>query len=154
MTWFYSLLCLLSPGFMQTSPRDLGSWALKSSSLCWTSPSCPRTPCHRGGYNTNPSMQICGLICIDGLRSACPLVYFACLFLCPCCVIILLLLSYPSLQDQLRRLYPRLKVLAFGAKPESTLHTYLPSFLSRATPHCPDDMKREVRESLTHLVTC
>uniref|UniRef100_A0A672IH23 Transmembrane protein 214 n=1 Tax=Salarias fasciatus TaxID=181472 RepID=A0A672IH23_SALFA len=50
-----------------------------------------------------------------------------------------------SLQDQLRRLYPRLKVLAFGAKPESTLHTYLPSFLSRATPHCPDEMKREVR---------
>lgn len=50
-----------------------------------------------------------------------------------------------SLQEQLRRLYPRLKVLAFGAKPESTLHTYLPSFLSRATPHCPDDMKREVR---------
>lgn len=49
-----------------------------------------------------------------------------------------------SLQEQLRRLYPRLKVLAFGAKPESTLHTYLPSFLSRATPHCPDDMKREV----------
>ena len=96
----------------------------------------------------------CGLICIDGLRCACPLVYLACLFLCPCCVIILLLLSYPSLQEQLRRLYPRLKVLAFGAKPESTLHTYLPSFLSRATPHCPDDMKREVRESLTHLVTC
>uniref|UniRef100_A0AAX7W854 Transmembrane protein 214 n=1 Tax=Astatotilapia calliptera TaxID=8154 RepID=A0AAX7W854_ASTCA len=50
----------------------------------------------------------------------------------------------PSLQEQLRRLYPRLKVLAFGAKPENTLHTYLPSFLSRATPHCPDDMKREV----------
>uniref|UniRef100_A0A8C9YMK3 Transmembrane protein 214 n=1 Tax=Sander lucioperca TaxID=283035 RepID=A0A8C9YMK3_SANLU len=48
-----------------------------------------------------------------------------------------------SLQEQLRRLYPRLKALAFGAKPESTLHTYLPSFLSRATPHCPDDMKRE-----------
>ncbi|CAB1339698.1 unnamed protein product, partial [Coregonus sp. 'balchen'] len=34
------------------------------------------------------------------------------------------------LQEQLRRLYPRLKVLAFGAKPETTLHTYLPSFLS------------------------
>uniref|UniRef100_A0A8C5I7U8 Transmembrane protein 214 n=1 Tax=Gouania willdenowi TaxID=441366 RepID=A0A8C5I7U8_GOUWI len=49
----------------------------------------------------------------------------------------------PSLQEQLRRLYPRLKVLAFGAKPENTLHTYLPSFLSRATPNCPDDMKRE-----------
>lgn len=49
-----------------------------------------------------------------------------------------------SLQEQLRRLYPRLKALAFGAKPESTLHTYLPSFLSRATPNCPDDMKREV----------
>lgn len=53
-----------------------------------------------------------------------------------------------SLQEQLRRLYPRLKVLAFGAKPESTLHTYLPSFLSRATPHCPDDMKREVRRRI------
>lgn len=49
-----------------------------------------------------------------------------------------------SLQEQLRHLYPRIKVLSFGAKPESTLHTYLPSFLSRATPHCPDDMKKEV----------
>uniref|UniRef100_A0A8C6ZV17 Transmembrane protein 214 n=1 Tax=Nothoprocta perdicaria TaxID=30464 RepID=A0A8C6ZV17_NOTPE len=50
----------------------------------------------------------------------------------------------PSLQEQLRQLYPRLKVLAFGAKPEATLHTYFPSFLSRATPSCPPDMKREV----------
>ncbi|XP_030054483.1 transmembrane protein 214 isoform X1 [Microcaecilia unicolor] len=53
----------------------------------------------------------------------------------------------PSLQDQLQQLYPRLKVLAFGAKPETTLHTYFPSFLSRATPHCPPDMKKE-------LLTC
>ncbi|KAM4521460.1 transmembrane protein 214 [Odontesthes bonariensis] len=58
----------------------------------------------------------------------------------------------PSLQEQLRRLYPRLKVLAFGAKPESTLHTYLPSFLSRATPHCPDDMKRELLNSMTECL--
>ncbi|XP_074471033.1 transmembrane protein 214 [Sebastes fasciatus] len=57
-----------------------------------------------------------------------------------------------GLQDQLRRLYPRLKVLAFGAKPESTLHTYLPSFLSRATPHCPDDMKRELLSSMTECL--
>lgn len=57
-----------------------------------------------------------------------------------------------SLQEQLRRLYPRLKVLAFGAKPESTLHTYLPSFLSRATPHCPDDMKRELLRSMTECL--
>uniref|UniRef100_A0A8C5CMA8 Transmembrane protein 214 n=1 Tax=Gadus morhua TaxID=8049 RepID=A0A8C5CMA8_GADMO len=57
-----------------------------------------------------------------------------------------------SLQEQLRRLYPRLKVLAFGAKPESTLHTYLPSFLSRATPHCPDDMKRELLSSMTECL--
>lgn len=67
---------------------------------------------------------------------------------CFCCLCNMeehcLLLLVLSLQEQLRRLYPRLKVLAFGAKPESTLHTYLPSFLSRATPHCPDDMKREV----------
>ncbi|XP_035279520.1 transmembrane protein 214 [Anguilla anguilla] len=58
-----------------------------------------------------------------------------------------------SLQDQLRRLYPRLKVLAFGAKPESTLHTYFPSFLSRATPHCPDDMKRELLSSMTECLS-
>ncbi|KAG9347684.1 hypothetical protein JZ751_005258 [Albula glossodonta] len=58
----------------------------------------------------------------------------------------------PSLQEQLRRLYPRLKVLAFGAKPESTLHTYFPSFLSRATPHCPDDMKKELRKNLQETV--
>lgn len=51
-----------------------------------------------------------------------------------------------SLQEQLCRLYPRLKVLAFGAKPESTLHTYFPSFLSRATPGCPPEMKKEVRK--------
>lgn len=57
-----------------------------------------------------------------------------------------------SLQEQLRRLYPRLKVLAFGAKPESTLHTYLPSFLSRATPHCPEDMKRELLSSMTECL--
>ncbi|KAJ8270461.1 hypothetical protein GJAV_G00115020 [Gymnothorax javanicus] len=59
----------------------------------------------------------------------------------------------PSLQDQLRHLYPRLKVLAFGAKPESTLHTYFPSFLSRATPHCPDDMKRELLSSMTECLS-
>lgn len=57
-----------------------------------------------------------------------------------------------SLQEQLRRLYPRLKVLAFGAKPESTLHTYFPSFLSRATPSCPDAMKKELLNSLTECL--
>ncbi|XP_077443380.1 transmembrane protein 214 [Stigmatopora argus] len=57
-----------------------------------------------------------------------------------------------SLQQQLRRLYPRLKALAFGAKPESTLHTYLPSFLSRATPHCPGDMKKELLNSMTECL--
>ncbi|XP_030638051.1 transmembrane protein 214 [Chanos chanos] len=58
-----------------------------------------------------------------------------------------------SLQEQLRNLYPRLKVLAFGAKPESTLHTYFPSFLSRATPQCPDAMKRELLNSLTECLS-
>ncbi|KAM4041865.1 transmembrane protein 214 [Anomaloglossus baeobatrachus] len=53
-----------------------------------------------------------------------------------------------SQQEQLRDLYPRLKVLAFGAAPESTLHTYFPSFLSRATPNCPDVMKKELLQSL------
>ncbi|MBN3286624.1 T214B protein, partial [Polyodon spathula] len=59
----------------------------------------------------------------------------------------------PSLQEQLRLLYPRLKVLAFGAKPESTLHTYFPSFLSRATHNCPDDMRKELLNSLTECLT-
>ncbi|XP_049331046.1 transmembrane protein 214 isoform X3 [Astyanax mexicanus] len=59
----------------------------------------------------------------------------------------------PSLQEQLRKLYPRLKVLAFGAKPESTLHTYFPSFLSRATPSCPDAMKKELLNSLTECLS-
>uniref|UniRef100_A0A3P8UTA0 Transmembrane protein 214 n=1 Tax=Cynoglossus semilaevis TaxID=244447 RepID=A0A3P8UTA0_CYNSE len=58
----------------------------------------------------------------------------------------------PSLQEQLRHLYPRLKVLAFGAKPESTLHTYLPSFLSRATSNCPADMKKELLNSMTECL--
>ncbi|KAG5277384.1 hypothetical protein AALO_G00116900 [Alosa alosa] len=58
-----------------------------------------------------------------------------------------------SLQEQLKRLYPRLKVLAFGAKPESTLHTYFPSFLSRATPNCPEPMKRELLNSLTECLS-
>ncbi|XP_061668783.1 transmembrane protein 214 [Syngnathoides biaculeatus] len=58
----------------------------------------------------------------------------------------------PGLQKQLQRLYPRLKALAFGAKPESTLHTYLPSFLSRATPHCPEDMKKELLNSMTECL--
>lgn len=55
------------------------------------------------------------------------------------------LTSSLSLQEQLCQLYPRLKVLAFGAKPETTLHTYFPSFLSRVTPSCPANMKKEVR---------
>uniref|UniRef100_A0A8C8TWE1 Transmembrane protein 214 n=1 Tax=Peromyscus maniculatus bairdii TaxID=230844 RepID=A0A8C8TWE1_PERMB len=59
----------------------------------------------------------------------------------------------PSLQEQLCQLFPRLKVLAFGAKPESTLHTYFPSFLSRATPSCPAEMKKELLGSLTQCLT-
>lgn len=59
----------------------------------------------------------------------------------------------PSLQEQLCQLFPRLKVLAFGAKPESTLHTYFPSFLSRATPSCPAEMKKELLSSLTQCLT-
>ncbi|XP_012659212.1 transmembrane protein 214 isoform X1 [Otolemur garnettii] len=59
----------------------------------------------------------------------------------------------PSLQDQLCQLYPRLKVLAFGAKPDSTLHTYFPSFLSRTTHSCPPEMKKELLASLTKCLT-
>uniref|UniRef100_A0A2K6G1Q1 Transmembrane protein 214 n=1 Tax=Propithecus coquereli TaxID=379532 RepID=A0A2K6G1Q1_PROCO len=59
----------------------------------------------------------------------------------------------PSLQEQLCQLYPRLKVLAFGAKPDSTLHTYFPSFLSRATRSCPPEMKKELLGSLTECLT-
>uniref|UniRef100_A0A803JWZ3 Transmembrane protein 214 n=1 Tax=Xenopus tropicalis TaxID=8364 RepID=A0A803JWZ3_XENTR len=58
----------------------------------------------------------------------------------------------PSQQENLRSLYPRLKVLAFGANPESTLHTYFPSFLSRATPSCPAAMRKEMRKSLRETV--
>ncbi|KAJ6661158.1 hypothetical protein lerEdw1_015294 [Lerista edwardsae] len=58
----------------------------------------------------------------------------------------------PSLQEQLRQLYPRLKVLAFGAKPETTLHTCFPSFLSRTTPDCPADMKQELLSCLTECL--
>ncbi|KAM8953471.1 transmembrane protein 214 isoform 2-T2 [Pelodytes ibericus] len=57
-----------------------------------------------------------------------------------------------SQQTQLRDLYPRLKVLAFGATPENTLHTYFPSFLSRATPNCPTDMKKELMLSLSECL--
>ncbi|XP_053314828.1 transmembrane protein 214 isoform X1 [Spea bombifrons] len=57
-----------------------------------------------------------------------------------------------SQQGQLRDLYPRLKVLAFGASPESTLHSYFPSFLSRATANCPADMKKELMLSLTECL--
>uniref|UniRef100_A0A8C5V5P8 Transmembrane protein 214 n=1 Tax=Microcebus murinus TaxID=30608 RepID=A0A8C5V5P8_MICMU len=59
----------------------------------------------------------------------------------------------PSVQEHLCQLYPRLKVLAFGAKPDSTLHTYFPSFLSRATPSCPPAMKKELLGSLTECLT-
>ncbi|XP_069742613.1 transmembrane protein 214 isoform X2 [Narcine bancroftii] len=58
-----------------------------------------------------------------------------------------------NLQDQLRQLYPKLKVLAFGAKPESALHTYFPSFLSRATPNCPPDMKKELLRCMVECLT-
>ncbi|XP_043532134.1 transmembrane protein 214 [Chiloscyllium plagiosum] len=59
----------------------------------------------------------------------------------------------PNLQDQLRHLYPRLKVLAFGAKPDSILHTYFPSFLSRATPNCPPEMKKELLKCMVECLT-
>ncbi|NXF39472.1 T214B protein, partial [Nyctibius bracteatus] len=59
----------------------------------------------------------------------------------------------PSLQEQLRQLYPCLKVLAFGAKPEATLHTYFPSFLSRATPSCPPGMKKELLTSMSQCLS-
>ncbi|XP_003472945.1 transmembrane protein 214 [Cavia porcellus] len=59
----------------------------------------------------------------------------------------------PSVREQLCRLYPRLKVLAFGAKPESTLHVYFPSFLSRVTPNCSSEMKKELLSSLTQCLT-
>uniref|UniRef100_A0A8C3U408 Transmembrane protein 214 n=1 Tax=Catharus ustulatus TaxID=91951 RepID=A0A8C3U408_CATUS len=59
----------------------------------------------------------------------------------------------PSLQEQLRRLYPRLKVLAFGARPEAALHTYFPSFLSRATPACPPAMKKELLTSMSQCLS-
>ncbi|KAM5292382.1 transmembrane protein 214 isoform 3-T3 [Ctenodactylus gundi] len=59
----------------------------------------------------------------------------------------------PSLQEQLCQLFPRLKVLAFGSKPESTLHIYFPSFLSRATPSCPPEMKKQLLSSLTQCLT-
>lgn len=58
----------------------------------------------------------------------------------------------PSLQEQLRQLYPQLKVLAFGAKPETTLHTCFPSFLSRTTPNCPAEMKQELLNCLTECL--
>ncbi|XP_032071780.1 transmembrane protein 214 [Thamnophis elegans] len=57
-----------------------------------------------------------------------------------------------SLQEQLRQLYPRLKVLAFGANPETSLHTYFPSFLSRTMPSCPSDMKKELLNCLTECL--
>ncbi|NXT81708.1 TM214 protein, partial [Zapornia atra] len=59
----------------------------------------------------------------------------------------------PSLQEQLRRLYPRLKVLAFGAKPETALHSYFPSFLSRATPSCPPGMRKELLTSMSQCLS-
>uniref|UniRef100_A0A8D2PRR0 Transmembrane protein 214 n=1 Tax=Zosterops lateralis melanops TaxID=1220523 RepID=A0A8D2PRR0_ZOSLA len=59
----------------------------------------------------------------------------------------------PSLQEQLRRLYPRLKVLALGARPEAALHTYFPSFLSRATPACPPAMKKELLTSMSQCLS-
>ncbi|XP_074847657.1 transmembrane protein 214 isoform X2 [Carettochelys insculpta] len=58
----------------------------------------------------------------------------------------------PSLQEQLRQLYPRVKVLAFGARPETVLHTYFPSFLSRATPNCPADMRKELLNCLSECL--
>ncbi|XP_054035802.1 transmembrane protein 214 [Dryobates pubescens] len=59
----------------------------------------------------------------------------------------------PNLQEELRQLYPRLKVLAFGAKPETTLHTYFPSFLSRATLSCPPSMKKELLTSMSQCLS-
>lgn len=118
---------------MQTSQRDLVSWVQRSSSLYWTLPSCLRTPSHQGE---------CKLV------KTTLFFFFFNFFYFKISIKINFLSSVCSLQEQLRHLYPRLKVLAFGAKPESTLHTYLPSFLSRATSNCPADMKKEVREGL------
>lgn len=125
--------CLCPTDFMQTSQRDLVSWVQRSSSLYWTLPSCLRTPSHQGE---------CKLV------KTTLFFFFFNFFYFKISSTINFLSSVCSLQEQLRHLYPRLKVLAFGAKPESTLHTYLPSFLSRATSNCPADMKKEVREGL------
>lgn len=59
----------------------------------------------------------------------------------------------PSLQEQLQQLYPQLKVLAFGAKPESTLHAYFPSFLSRTSTGCPAGMRKELLSCLAECLS-
>ena len=159
---------------MQTWQKDLALWVLKSSFLYSTLPSCLKTLYHQGKYCSLSCTNQTHIIEVTGRLNSpvskhyfSPPLTFALHEVFPVewtqqqlwaiiCHLHMTRVSSSatavfqhvllwSLQEQLRRLYPRLKVLAFGAKPESTLHTYLPSFLSRATPHCPDDMKREVR---------
>ncbi|NXD31700.1 T214B protein, partial [Spelaeornis formosus] len=45
------------------------------------------------------------------------------------------------------------EVLAWGARPEAVLHTYFPSFLSRATPACPSAMKKELLTSMSQCLS-
>ncbi len=53
---------LLFSDFMQTWQRDLASWVLKSSFLCWILPSCPRMPSHQGKCNVMQTLIPSGVI--------------------------------------------------------------------------------------------
>ncbi len=50
-----------------------------------------------------------------------------------------------QLQKQLMRHYSKLKSMAFGSHPETSLRHFFPSLLARATTNCPEPMKTEVR---------
>ncbi|XP_071807415.1 transmembrane protein 214-A-like [Asterias amurensis] len=56
-----------------------------------------------------------------------------------------------QLQKQLMRHYSKLKSMAFGSHPETSLRHFFPSLLARATTNCPEPMKTEL---LTTLVMC
>ncbi|XP_022102292.1 transmembrane protein 214-A-like [Acanthaster planci] len=56
-----------------------------------------------------------------------------------------------QLQKQLLKHYSKLKSIAFGTHPETTLRHFFPSLLARTTVNCPEQMKNEL---LNTLIIC
>lgn len=58
----------------------------------------------------------------------------------------------PNLQKTLLKLYPKLKVIAYGPDPSTSLHKFFPSYLTRLTKDCPQNYKNELLKGLVYCL--